>query len=698
MVEKRDGKREPYNGEKIVQALSRAWKATKKEAVPEGVFECIEQEIRKKGGENLKVEEIQDLVEEGLLKQGEGYLDVTRAYVTWRAEHKKAREQQAFVKTSLGLVASYVDRESWEVKENANMGYSIQGLNNFVTTELIKQYWLHGVYTAPIVECVQENEMHIHDLGMLATYCCGWDMLQLIKQGFKGAPQKVESAPAKHFTSLLGQMVNFLFTLQGESAGAQAFSSVDTYLAPYVRADKLTYAEVKKAMTSFIFNLNVPTRVGFQSPFTNITLDLVPPKYMANTPVQIGDKVGEGVYGDYQKEMDMINKAFCEIMTQGDAKGQQFPYPIPTYNVGEDFDWESEIAEQIFTMSAKYGIPYFANFINSEMKPEDVRSMCCRLRLDNRELQKRGGGMFGANPLTGSIGVVTLNLPLLGYKAKSKEELKANIKRVMQIAKLSLDQKRVELEKNTEKGLYPYAQYYMQGVKNATGGYWNNHFSTIGLVGMEECMLNLLGKSLVDPATNKVAVEIQDYMNSLLAKWQVEDEDSEGQTVLYNLEATPAEGTSYRLAKRDKENYADILTAGEDVPYYTNSTQLPVDIQLDIFDALRLQEDLQTRYTGGTVFHTMLGEALPSWEACRDLVRTLLLKTKIPYITVSPIFSVCPDCGYLKGAHNNCPNCLKEAEVYARIVGFYRPLSKWNKGKTEEYKQRTHYTDSVRRM
>lgn len=629
------------------------------------------------------VEEIQDAVEETLMEMGER--KTAREYIRYRMTHQEIRETRKSLVDAEKVVDEYVSEENWRVKENSNMGFSLQGLNNHIISEVTKNFWLDRVYTPTIGEAHRKGDFHIHDLGLLAPYCCGWSMEDLLTKGFGGASGKVESKPPKHFKTALGQLVNFFYTLQGEAAGAQAISSFDTYLAPFVKLDDLDRNQVKQALQEFIFNLNVPTRVGFQTPFVNLTMDLVCPKNLRDMPVIIGGKTRfDHAYGEFQEQMDMINQAFSEVMMEGDAKGRIFTFPIPTYNISKEFDWDCPVVDGIMEMTAKYGIPYFANFINSEMDPEDARSMCCRLRLDNRELRKRGGGLFGANPLTGSIGVVTINMPRLGYLSPDKKIFFEKLRRLMDIAKSSLETKRKMIEQNTTNGLYPYSRHYLSAVHESMGEYWKNHFSTIGINGMNECIENFFGRE-ENVATEKgqaFAVEVLDFMRETMREYQAETGN------LYNLEATPAEGTAYRLAILDKKLYPDILAAGSEIPYYTNSSQLPVGYTEDLFEALDLQEPLQTRYTGGTVFHGFLGESIEDLQTCKLLVRRVLENYQIPYFTISPTFSVCPDHGYLKGEQSSCPACGKETEVWTRVVGFHRPVKNWNKGKQEEYRER----------
>ena len=629
------------------------------------------------------VEEIQDAVEETLMEMGER--KTAREYIRYRMTHQDIRSTKKSLIDAAKVVDEYVSEENWRVKENSNMGFSLQGLNNHIISEVTKNFWLDRVYTKTISKAHRKGDFHIHDLGLLAPYCCGWSLEDLLLKGFKGAEGKVESKPPKHFKTALGQLVNFFYTLQGEAAGAQAISSFDTYMAPFVKFDNLDYKKVKQAMQEFIFNLNIPTRVGFQTPFVNLTMDLICPQNLKDMPVIIGGKNNfEYSYGEFQEQMDMINKAFSEVMMEGDAKGRIFTFPIPTYNISKDFDWESPVFDSVIEMTAKYGIPYFANFVNSDMDPEDARSMCCRLRLDNRELRKRGGGLFGANPLTGSIGVVTVNMPRLGYVSKDKTDFFERLRRLMDIAKSSLETKRKMIEKNTVNGLYPYSKFYLSEVQNGMGDYWKNHFATIGINGMNECIENFFGNE-ENIATEKglaFAVETLEYMREIMREYQEETGN------LYNLEATPAEGTAYRLAKLDREMYPDISVAGNEVPYYTNSSQLPVGHTEDLFEALDLQEPLQTLYTGGTVFHGFLGESIEDMETCKLLLRRVMENYEIPYFTISPTFSVCGVHGYLRGEQAICPKCGAETEIWTRVVGFHRPVKNWNKGKREEYKGR----------
>jgi ribonucleoside-triphosphate reductase len=564
----------------------------------------------------------------------------------------------------------------------------LQGLNNYISSDVTSEYWLNSIYPPEIRVAHKNGDLHIHDLSLLSVYCVGWDLQDLLRQGFKGVEGKVESSPPKHLRSALGQIVNFFYTLQGEAAGAQAISNFDTLLAPFVRYDQLDYAEVKQALQEFIFNINIPTRVGFQTPFTNITMDLYVPGTLKDQPVIVGGRDREETYGEFQPEMDLINRAFAEVMMEGDAKGRVFSFPIPTYNITVDFDWNNPNLEPVWKMTGRYGIPYFSNFVNSDMSPEDSRSMCCRLRLDNRELLKRGGGLFGANPLTGSIGVVTINLPRIGHTSQIKSEFYAALMQQMQLAVESLSIKRKVLEKFTDQQLYPYSKFYLREVKNRSGRYWKNHFSTIGIIGMNEACLNFLGEDITTEHGQQFSLEVMSFIRDHLSR--VQEETGE----IFNLEATPAEGTSYRLALLDKNKYPGILCANNEdfskgaAPYYTNSSQLPVNYTDDIFETLRLQDDLQAQYTGGTVLHIYLGEQVSDCEAIKSLVRKIATNYKLPYFTLTPTFSICPSHGYLAGEQRTCSICHRETEVYSRVVGYLRPVKQWNSGKLAEYGDR----------
>ncbi|MCS7120829.1 MAG: ribonucleoside triphosphate reductase [Nitrososphaerota archaeon] len=695
-VRKRDGKLEPFDQERITNAIWKAARAvggTDRE-LSKRLSDQVVRELEKRFGEDgvPTVEEIQDTVEKVLIEKG--HARTAKAYILYRKQHQDLRELAVLLSSS-DLVEQYLDLNDWYVRENSNMSYSLQGLNNYLTSKVIEKYWSSRVYPPNIADAHYSGDIHIHNLGVLGPYCVGWDLRDLLLTGFRGVPGKIESKPPKHLRTALGQVVNFFYTLQGEAAGAQAFSNFDTYLAPFIFYDGLDEREVKQALQEFFFNINVPTRVGFQTPFTNITLDLNVPEFMKDEPVIIGGQLMDEAYGDMQDEMDIFNIAFCEIMAEGDARGRVFTFPIPTYNITNEFDWESPVAEKIFEMTAKYGTPYFSNFINSDMKPEDVRSMCCRLRIDNRELRRRGGGFFGANPLTGSIGVVTINLPRIGYLADNEDSFFERLEQLMILAKDSLEIKRKVLERFTEKGLYPYSRFYLRYVKESTGSYWKNHFSTIGIIGMNEALLNLFGYGIATEEGRDFAVKVLNFMRERLMEFQEETGN------MYNLEATPAEGASYGLARTDKRKYPDIVVANENYlssgaePFYTNSTQLPVDFTGDLFEALEHQECLQPLYTGGTVFHIFLGERLYSWRLAAEIVKRVAYTTRIPYFTLTPTFSICQTHGYISGEHKVCPTCGVRCEVYSRVVGYLRPVDQWNDGKQAEFRIRKTFDRSV---
>ena len=696
-VRKRDGKLEPFDQERITNAIWKAAKAVggKNREQAKLISDEVLSELRNRFGEDgcPTVEEIQDLVEKRLIENGRA--QTAKAYILYRKQHQDMRELAALL-SSADLVDQYLEIEDWRVKENSNMSYSLQGLNNYLSSTVIAKYWISRIYPSSIAAAHFSGDLHIHDLGVLGPYCVGWDIADLLLSGFGGVPGKIESKPAKHFRTALGQVVNFFYTLQGEAAGAQAFSNFDTYLAPFIRYDNLSQKEVEQALQEFFFNMNVPTRVGFQTPFTNLTLDLTVPDFMKNEGVLFNGKVTEDTYGDMSEEMEMFNLAFAEVMQQGDSKGRVFTFPIPTYNVTNDFAWDSPIAQAVFEATSKYGVPYFSNFMNSDLHPEDVRSMCCRLRIDNRELRKRGGGFFGANPLTGSIGVVTLNMPRIGYLSKDEDEFFQRLENTMEIARSSLEIKRKALEAFTANGLYPYSRRYLRHVKEGYGEYWKNHFSTIGLVGINETVLNLLGVNITTSEGKGFAVKTLTFMRERLADFQEETGD------IYNLEATPAEGTSYRLARLDKRRYSNIMAANERLvqtrhaePFYTNSSQLPVDYEGDLFEALEHQESLQTLYTGGTVFHIFLGERLHSWKSAAELIKKVASKSRLPYFTLTPTFSICPTHGYTSGEHQQCPICGVTSEVYSRVVGYLRPVDQWNDGKQAEFSIRKTFDKST---
>ena len=685
-VEKRDGQIVDFEKDKIIKVIHKALTATNQgngkqaKELTRRVAGLINKRFRKQ--EVIKVEDVQDIVEEVLIL--ENYVETAKAYILYREQHRRIREAKTAIDESLEMVDKYIGNSDWQIKENANMGYSLQGLHQYINSAVSKKYWLNKIYPKEIRGAVNENIFHIHDLDFLGPYCCGWDLFDLLVRGFGGVRGKVESKPAKHFRTALFQLVNFLYTLQGEVAGANAVSNFDTLLAPFIRYDNLTYLQVKQAMQEFVFGCAIPTRVGFQTPFTNVTLDIKPPKHLAEQSVVIGGQAQKETYGEFQEEMNLFNRAFTEIMSEGDAKGRVFTFPIPTVSITKDFDWDNPALAGLWEMTAKYGVPYFANFINSEISPEDARSMCCRLKLDNRELYKRGGGLFGSAPLTGSLGVVTINLPQIGYLSKTKKEFFDRLEKAMDLAKESLEIKRKTIEGFIEKGLYPYSRYYLEPVKRIRGSYWGNHFSTIGLVGMNEALLNFIDKDITTLSGQGFAAEILDFMRKKLVQYQKETDN------LYNLEATPAEGASYRLAKKDKEKFPDIITAGEKEPYYTNSSQLPVGFTDDLFESLDLQNKLQTKYTGGTVLHAFLGERISDPELIKVLLKKVFTKYQLPYLTFTPTFSICPNHGYVAGEHFLCPHCLiqQPCEVYSRIVGYIRPVQQWHLGKQEEFRER----------
>ncbi|HAQ56466.1 MAG TPA: ribonucleoside triphosphate reductase [Acholeplasmatales bacterium] len=687
-IVKRDGSVVPFRKEKIVLAIFKAASSvggtdfSRSELLAEQVCEMAD---RLYPNGTTEVEGIQDIVEKVLIENG--HAKTAKAYILYREKRRSSREANALIGATIDMFTEYLNDRDWQINENANTSKSINGLNNYVRENFTKNYWLHEIYPDDVRSAHQNGDIHIHDLGFFGPYCAGWDLRQILMNGFGGVSGKVESNPAKHLRAFLGQVVNSTFTTQGESAGAQAWSSFDTYIAPFVRYDKLEYKGVKQALQEFIFNLNVPTRVGFQCPFSNLTFDIKAPHTLRDLNVIIGGRLMPETYGDFQAEMDIVNSAFCDIMMEGDAKGRVFTFPIPTINITKDFDWESPVIEKFMEITAKYGIPYFSNYINSDLSPEDAMSMCCRLRLNTSELRKRGGGLFGSNPLTGSVGVVTVNLPRLAYLSRSESEFYTRLWETIYVAKKSLEIKRKVVEEQTTRGLYPYSAYYLRDVKAKSGSYWFNHFNTIGLIGMNEAAQNLYGKDvdLTTLAGQEFAVKTLNYMRDVIKDIQEETGNN------YNLEATPAEGTSYRLAKADKSRFPDIITAGHDVPYYTNSTQLPVGFTDDIFETLDMQDELQSLYTGGTVLHLYLGERVKDTQTCKTLIKKVFTKYKLPYISITPTFSVCPEHGYISGEHFHCPTCGRDAEVYTRVVGYLRPVQNFNKGKKAEYDDRVKY-------
>ena len=678
-LRKRDGKLVPFDSFKIANAIFKAAESVggKDFGLALSLAKQVEEVINAKFHPNSipAVEEVQDLLEKILIENG--HARVAKSFILYREQHRKIRSAEKLVLDIANTMNGYLKQEDWRVNENSNVNYSLGGLILHNSGAITANYWLEHIYTHDISEAHRNGDMHIHDLSMFSGYCAGWSLRQLIAEGLGGVENKITSRPPKHLSTLVQQMVNFLGVLQNEWAGAQAFSSVDTYLAPFVRVDNLSYEEVKQNVQSFIFGVNTPSRWGSQAPFTNVTFDWTTPEDLKEQRAIVGGKPLDITYGDFQKEMDMINKAFIEVLLEGDAEGRGFAYPIPTYNLTENFNWDSENAQLLFKMTGKYGTPYFQNFINSDLDPGDVRSMCCRLQLDKRELRKRGGGLFGADEFTGSIGVVTINLPRIGYLSTSKKDYFSQLDHYMNIARDSLEIKRKIITKLMDQGLFPYTQRYLR--------HWNNHFSTIGLIGMNESVLNFMGKDLTEPEARNFSIEVLQHMRDRLISFQEETGH------LYNLEATPGEGTSYRLAKIDRKKFSRMIIPGGDNPYFTNSTQLPVNMTDDIFEALELQNDIQRMYTGGTVFHGFIGESVEDVEICKKLVRTIAENFEIPYFTITPTFSVCKLHGYLKGEQFSCPNCGEETEVYTRIVGYYRPVKNWNHGKKSEYNDRKTY-------
>ncbi|MFZ7121907.1 MAG: ribonucleoside triphosphate reductase [Eubacteriaceae bacterium] len=691
-IQKRNGAIVDFDIEKIRQAIFSSAEAVGGDDANEAerLSNLVEIIVDEQYGVGIPtVEDIQDIVEKVLIEAG--HAKTAKAYILYRKRREELRDVRNLFMDAEKMIDEYVTNEDWKIKENANMGYSLQGLNNHIVEAITKKYWLNKIYRKELRDAHIKGDLHIHDLGLLAPYCCGWDIEALLMKGFKGAQGKIESDPPSHLQSFLGQLVNWLYTLQGEAAGAQAVSSLDTYAAPFIYYDKLNYNQVKKQIRSFIFNLNVPTRVGFQTPFTNVTLDVIAHPLLKEQPVIIGGKLENKKYGDFQKEMNMFNRAFCEVMMEGDGAGRCFSFPIPTINITDDFPWDSEVVDSIMEMTRKYGTPYFANFVNSDMKPEDIRSMCCRLRIDNRELRKRGGGLFGANPLTGSINVVTLNMARIGYLSKDKADFKSRVRYLMETSKEICETKRSILENYMDTGLYPYSKYYLKGIKFRDGQYYKNHFSTIGLNGMNEACMNFLGKDITTDEGQEFSIEIMEFMNKVIQIFQEETGS------LWNLEASPAEGAAYRFARLDKKMYNKIKTQGKKNPYYTNSTQLPVGYTADVFDAIKLQDKLQSLYTGGTVFHCFIGEEVKDIETVKMLIKRTFENSVLPYFTVTPTYSICMNHGYLKGEQFKCPKCGEATEVWTRVVGFHRPVQQWNDGKLEEFKDRKEFSllDSI---
>ncbi len=665
-IRKRDGSVVFFQKEKIAEAIWKAARAVGGEdrERPVWLADMVIEKLNEIHGEFgiPEVEEVQDLVEKILIE--EGHAKVAKAYILYRQSHDELRKVKGLFDT-IEAVEDYIGLDDWMVKENSNMGYSLQGLNEYIKRKIISNYWMRRIYPEAIRKAHEAGDIHVHDLDCLGAYCVGWDLKDLLMVGFRGVKGKVECRPPKHFNAALGQVVNFFYTLQGESAGAQAFSNFDTLLAPFIRYENLDYKQVKKAIQSFCYNMAVPTRTGFQTPFTNITMDLKVPDYMMDEHVIIGGQPQIETYKEFKPEMDMLNRAFAECMMDGDASGQVFTFPIPTYNITKDFDWDNPEYDLIWEMTAKYGIPYFSNFVNSDMKPEDARSMCCRLRIDNTTLKKRGGGLFGSNPQTGSIGVVTINMARLGYVSTSEEDFIGRLDRLMELTKESLEIKRKAIENFTKVGLYPYSKFYLRQVYQRFGQYWKNHFATIGLLGMNEAILNFMpGESIATERGREFALKILDFMRDKLAEFQEETGN------IYNLEATPGEGATYRFARMDKKRFGRIIVANEVAvqkgakPYYTNSSHLPVNFTDDVFEALDLQDEFQCKYTGGTVFHTFVGERMTK-DAVKNMVRKISNNYHLPYFTITPTFSICPIHGYLAGEHEYCPKCDAEREVVA---------------------------------
>jgi ribonucleoside-triphosphate reductase len=680
-VRKRDGTIVDFDKERITNAIFAAAVEVggrdrrTAERLADEVVKVLEE---KYAGSIPSVEDIQDVVEKVLIERG--HAKTAKAYILYRKQHEELRKIKSTFLEVERLVDDYVGMQDWRVRENSNMGYSLSGLLFHIATSVVANYTLDKIYPMEVADAHTNGDMHIHDLGFgIAGYCAGWSLQQLLAEGFNGVPGRVASRPPSHLDTALLQMANFVGSLQNEWAGAQAFNSVDTFLAPFVRKDGLSYRQVRQAMQTFVFNLNIASRWGGQTPFTNITLDLTVPEDLAGQHVIIGGELGDKTYEEYTEEIDIINRALIEVMTEGDMNGRPFTFPIPTYSLTKDFEWENGVSSALFEMTAKYGLPYFQNFINSDLRPSDVRSMCCHLRLDLAQLRRNvTGGLFGSGDSTGSVGVVTINMPRLGYLSRNEDEFFDRLGYIMDLAKVSLEAKREMVSKNMDNGLLPFTKRYL--------GNLNNHFSTIGLVGMNEALLNLFGFGIATEDGKNFAIKTLKFMLERIQSFQEETGN------IYNLEATPAEGVSYRLAKIDKKKFPDIITAGEKAPYYTNSTCLPVNSGLDLISALKHQEELQTLYTGGTVFHMFIGESLEDGESCKNLVRKVATNTRLPYFTVTPTYTICDDHGFIPGEYPKCPSCGKETEVYSRVVGYFRPVRNWNVGKQEEFRQRIEYT------
>jgi len=693
-IVKRNGDVRDFVPEKIENAIFKAMRAVGSPNRKRASDLCEKVLLRLSvcDGKLPSVEQVQDIVERILFESGD--YELSKAYLIYRNQHAQIRNFKEKI-SNLDTIDDYLSESDWKVKESANSAYSLQGLNQHISSRITSEYWLNKLYSERVAAAHKDGDIHVHDLGFLSVYCVGWDLQDLLAVGFRGVSGKSQSSPARHLRTALGQIVNFFYTMQGEAAGAQAFSNFDTYLAPFIRYDNLSYDQVKQCLQEFLFNLNVPTRVGFQTPFTNITMDMSVPEFMKNQPIVHAGELKSEVYGDFQHEMTVFNRAFAEVMCDGDASGSLFSFPIPTYNITKDFDWDNPDFEPVWRMTAKYGIPYFSNFVNSDMKPDDVRSMCCRLRLDKRELAKRGGGLFASNPLTGSVGVVTINMARLGYESDSEETFFNRLRHLMEIAKESLEVKRKTIELYTEKGLYPYSKFYLRNIRERFGSYWKNHFSTIGINGMNECCMNFLGVALSHSDAVDFAKKAMIFMRNVMAEFQEETGS------IYNLEATPAESAAYRFALLDTRKHTDIIVANASEfkkgaqPYYTNSTHLPVNHTDDLFEALKNQDELQVLYTGGTVFHVFTGESNITPKAAKNMVRKITAKFRLPYVTLSPSFSVCPSHGYIAGEHGTCPKCGAKTEIYSRIVGYMRPVSQWNLGKQAEFKDRKTFDGSV---
>ncbi len=665
LIRKRSGDIVSYQKQKIERAVDLALKSSDTLAVAADIADQVETALYLsffKAGAIPTVDKILDLIEETFILRK--LTAAAREFILYREKKSESRDVDDLLSGITSIIGDYIGRADWRVKENSNMNYSLQGLNFYISSSITQKYWISRIYTPRIRKFQEDGDFHIHDLGILGPYCVGWDLMSLLVEGFRGVPGKTESAPPAHFRTALGQIVNYFYTLQGEAAGAQAFSSFDTLLAPFIRYDKLDYKGIKQALQEFLFNVNIPTRVGFQAPFTNLTMDLKPSSIFRDTNVIIGGKPQPEVYGDFQKEMNLINQVFAELMMKGDSKGRIFTFPIPTYNLTKDFDWEDDELQPLWEMTGKYGVPYFSNFVNSDMDPDDTRSMCCRLRLDNRELRNRGGGLFGSNPLTGSIGVVTINLPRTAYITNDEESFYKRLSSIMEAARESLQLKRELIEELTDRGLYPYTRFYLQSVKKQLKTYWGNHFSTIGLIGMNEACMNFMGKSIATPEGKNWAIEVLDFMRGKLEDFQNETGE------LFNLEASPAEGASYSLARKDKMEFPEAYFMGSSKPYYTNSVHLPVVEKRDVFSLLEHQDDLHTKFTGGTVVHIYIGEAIDDWRMVRKLAKSIVTKFHLPYFSFTPTFSICPVHGYISGEHFLCPypHTGEELDRYGDVV------------------------------